>query len=127
MNDYFLRKRENLQLAQNRMNLLFHQVSRLGSLFCLSGGYSCSLKDVVYDVYIKNHVYIEALVIDNVPHFVGGKEHAKALCGAYGGQLIHANTSYRSATPEYDAWIWNAPRDSGLYLWNLDEVYDVLF
>lgn len=103
-------KKERISLVKTALNKVFRKVDNVGSVFFVSEGTGCVLRDVVFRHSKSIGLEFEVLTLDKNPYFVGTKEHAVALFNAFGGSYSPSEYCH-SMTHHMNLWIWSAPLD----------------
>lgn len=117
-------KKERLALVKTALKRIFRKVENIGSVFFVSEGSGCVLRDVVFYRSQSIGLPFEVLALDNSPYFAGTKEHAAALFNAFGGQYFPSEYCH-SSTHQMNLWIWTAP--SGMETLSMDNAQAALF
>lgn len=101
-------KKERLSLIKKSLEKNFRKVENIGSVFFVSEGTGCVLRDVVYRHSKSIGLEFEVLSLDEKPYFVGTKEHAVALFDSFGGSYSPSEYCH-SLTHHMSLWVWTAP------------------
>ena len=103
-------KKERISLVKTALNKVFRKVDNVGSVFFVSEGTGCVLRDVVFRHSKSIGLEFEVLTLDKNPYFAGTKEHAVALFNAFGGSYSPSEYCH-SMTHHMNLLIWSAPLD----------------
>lgn len=117
-------KKERLSLVKAALEKIFRKVENVGSVFFVSEGSGCVLRDVVFSRSQSIGLEFEVLDLDGKPYYAGTKEHASALFNAFGGSYSPSEYCH-SMTHHMNLWTWTAPEE--LQVLDADDAKAALF
>lgn len=103
-------KKQKIISVKHRLEAYFRTIENVGSVFFVSGGHGCVLRDVVYHCATSENLYFEVFALDETPYFVGSPEHAETLEKILGGMARPSEYCFKTANP-LDLWTWTPPAE----------------
>ena len=99
-----------MSLVKAALEKIYRKVENVGSVFFVSEGTGCDLRDVVFRHSQYIGLEFEVLDLDGKPYYVGTKAHASALFNAFCGSCS-TSEYFHSMTHYMNLWTWTAPAE----------------